>query len=270
MSLLVVMYLHVFSLHIYSWMSKNYFGWYLDVGPIFMHLTLICACPVSTARLESNNRLGHRSWRHQSTKWELNSEIKLFYSCFNVILRILQVSCVLIYSCFIMNFYIFVSFAARLSDHVLEGSQYLPLCREWWSGSAHCAHRGSQTGNTKLPKEVVWFLLRAVSVWRFLSVSAHFAFHTYVLNVSLTTELHLQKSQVRLICIAFEPDWWCCTFNPPATVSEHLVLGCSRKHGGPDWWLLSAEWHLWELAYYHTQQRYREKKERKIDRKKTV
>ncbi len=35
---------------------------------------------VSKARLESDNRPGHRPWRHQSANWELHSELALFSS----------------------------------------------------------------------------------------------------------------------------------------------------------------------------------------------
>lgn len=46
-----------------------------------------------------------------------------------------------------LYFYIFASLAAHLFGHALSGAQHLLLCWEWWPGSAHCTHRGSQTGN---------------------------------------------------------------------------------------------------------------------------
>lgn len=50
-------------------------------------------------------------------------------------------------------------------------------------------------------------------------------------------------------------DWTPCVFDPAAAVSEHPLPGCRRKHGRPDWRLLSAG-RLWELAHHPAQQRY--------------
>lgn len=46
-----------------------------------------------------------------------------------------------------------------------------------------------------------------------------------------------------------------CFFHPPVAVSEHLLSGCGREHGRPDWRLLPAGRQRWELAHYQVQQR---------------